>query len=340
MGNVVAFSRRTPGNNPALAFHTVGVGTAITDIVAADGLRVTESPDAQHALVVDASSSEDVQHVWLVDIVTGDTSELPVWTVFHRYRQAAPPVMWAPDSTRFVTAGVMPDTQNRDAIYEYLASGELVDRRATSHEIWDLGAWPTCGQACTAGAPSLPCDISGTPSDDRLVGTSKDDVICGLGGDDVIRSSPGRDVVVGGDGTDLIKSSRSNPFESVDLVGWQAGFRGERVVLSGIEGAVGRDNGNELAGDAFYGDKVRNFFWGLGGRDSLVGRGGNDRLIGGSRRDAMDGGPGDDWLNGNLGADSLSGGTGADSLVIDQDDFYSGGPGDDRCRLTGEWHTC
>ena len=139
---------------------------------------------------------------------------------------------------------------------------------------------------------------------DRLSGGGGHDALHGRGGSDFLSDDdrdgsndggPDRDIMDGGPGIDIVSYSRRTRPVVVDLADPNPdGERGERDVITDVEGMVGGTGSDRLSGD-----RRPNQINGGAGADRLVGRDGNDQFTrgGGSiscgdGRDAVLGGYG------------------------------------------------
>ena len=132
--------------------------------------------------------------------------------------------------------------------------------------------------------------VIGSRDDNRLETGRGDDFIYGLAGDDRLVGGDGSDRLNGGAGADILDGGNGLDYASYKLA--EAGVTvdladSSRNTLSAagdtflsIEGLIGSDHDDELAGDA--GD---NAIEGRLGDDTLIGRGGNDTLDGGDGTD-------------------------------------------------------
>ena len=126
-----------------------------------------------------------------------------------------------------------------------------------------------------APAPETATGVNGTDGNDTLQGTSGVDNMLGRNGNDRLMGSASGDRLDGGAGTDLADYSKSG-WVDVDLTRsiQNGGLAGGDTLVS-IEGIVGTDQNDWLAGDA-----GANQLFGGGGADDLNGRGGADLLDG------------------------------------------------------------
>jgi glucose/arabinose dehydrogenase len=86
--------------------------------------------------------------------------------------------------------------------------------------------------------------------------------------------------------------------------------------------------------DILFGGSGNDTLEGGDGNDELQGGAGADRLVGGNGDDRLLGGAGNDILRGGTGTDSLDAGDGADLLTWGAGDFFNGGSGSDRLKLS------
>ena len=142
---------------------------------------------------------------------------------------------------------------------------------------------------------------------DRLMGGGGHDALHGQGGSDFLgdddldgttEGGPDRDVLDGGPGTDVVSyKQRTRPL-LVDLADPRPdGERGERDVITDVEGIVGGKGTDQLSGD-----RRANRIDGGPGADQLAGRDGNDLITRGGR--SISCGDGRDTV---LGRDAPSG---------------------------------
>jgi len=165
--------------------------------------------------------------------------------------------------------------------------------------------------------------------DDRLDASGLPFGIVATGGpgDDVFSGGAGMDSFFGGLGFDVADYSAAPGPVTASLTAGRAepdGY-GARDLLSGIEGLIGSDHGDDLTGS-----EAADFIDGRGGNDIISGLGGDDVLLGGSGADTIDGGPGDDVISGQAGDDDLFGRAGNDALDGQTgNDRLEGGDDDD-----------
>ncbi|SLN46950.1 Bifunctional hemolysin/adenylate cyclase precursor [Roseivivax jejudonensis] len=165
----------------------------------------------------------------------------------------------------------------------------------------------------------------GTGADSLSGGTGADSLVGG-DGDDTLEGGAGADTLNAGAGMDFVSYESSDAGVSVDLGSgtYAGGHATGDVSQGGIDGIIGSDFGDSLAGYDQSGPDWTNVIYGGGGNDTIDGRGSDDSLYGGD---------GDDSIIGGTGADYLEGGSGNDTLVIGQGDTAVGGDGDDVYRL-------
>ncbi|RED44698.1 calcium-binding protein, partial [Aestuariispira insulae] len=113
----------------------------------------------------------------------------------------------------------------------------------------------------------------------------------GGAGDDTLSGSNAADTFVGGAGLDSVSYADADSAVSVNLTDKSVSGAAAGDVLMGIEGVIGTDYDDQLAGD----DQA-------------------NILRGGKGADQLDGGAGDDILEGGAGADTLKGGEGSDTV--------------------------
>ena len=149
--------------------------------------------------------------------------------------------------------------------------------------------------------------VIGTGGNDLLIGSALNDYLAGHNGSDTLRGGAGNDTLQGHtefdssvdtDVMDLSGASGSVKFDLVtsnaDTVLDLSAVGLGKDTYRGIEGVIGSDFADTLAGDS-----ANNVF--------LTGKG-NDSLSGGS---------GDDTLDGGAGADTMAGGKGLDTYFVD-----------------------
>jgi Ca2+-binding RTX toxin-like protein len=206
---------------------------------------------------------------------------------------------------RFTVNGTSQTIRIVDQFAE-LGSGKGIERIITGTLDLNLGEILALTKAIgTANADT----INGTGFTDNLFGGDGADKLLGKFGQDVLFGGVGSDTLDGGEGDDDASYAGLTIAVNVDLSRTVAQFGGPTDsqsngdVLISIEGVIGSNSGDTLAGDA-----ASNALDGGAGSDKLYGRGGFDRLYGGD---------GNDMLNGGEGADVLNGGAGADRFVFD-----------------------
>ena len=203
-------------------------------------------------------------------------------------------------------------------------------------------------------------EFGGGDGNDTLRGTSGHDYLAGWGGNDSIVGGAGDDFIWGGTGKDTIDGG-----SGIDGVGYSDRSKKVEVKLDGSKTVTVKVNGKTedqiknvegvvggSAGDKLTGDSKKNYFQGLGGKDTIDGGSGVDmasyaektkkvevtlngasevsvkvnavvedklknieNLAGGSASDKLTGDAKANMLVGNSGNDTLSGGAGKDSLV-------------------------
>jgi len=229
----------------------------------------------------------------------------------------------------------------------------------------------TTGQGGDAAGDTLSGieNLEGSAFNDTLYGNALGNVLTGNAGTDLLGGGDGDDILDGGLGADTLRGDAGFDMASYDdsigqvgvdlATGMGNGGEATGDTLSGIEGVIGSDFNDGLAGDA-----EDNELHGGAGNDTLGGRGGDDVLHGGAGADVLAGQDGVDlatWfdsaagvtisLNTNTGqggdaagdtlssienlegsafADTLYGNTG-DNLLIGAagNDTLGGGDGDD-----------
>lgn len=135
--------------------------------------------------------------------------------------------------------------------------------------------------------------LLGKQGDDLLVGNWGDDNLLGGAGDDILEGGPGADVLDGGTGMDTANYHGSNARVDVRLGSNLAqGGEAEGDTLISIEGLIGSDHNDTLAGDSqanyIDGGAGDDLVWGSGGNDILEGGHGADRLVGGGGLDTAE----------------------------------------------------
>lgn len=130
-------------------------------------------------------------------------------------------------------------------------------------------------------------------------GGAGNDTLNGGKGNDTLVGGTGNDQLNGGDGLfDIVDYSNSSAAISGNLAGSMTvktvATPQEIDILSGIEGAIGTNY-----------------------TDSIAGSTANDSIMGGAANDTLNGGSGDDTLIGGAGMDSMIGGMGNDVFYID-----------------------
>lgn len=178
--------------------------------------------------------------------------------------------------------------------------------------------------------------LYGGTGDDRLFGEQGNDELIGGEGNDFLRDDSGSNILdggagddvlfgrgentlIGGDGIDTVYYADANEIVSglsansayIDLYYGVSAIDGAIQIISGIENAVGTQQG-----DQFHGSNGDNILRGLNGADIIFGHDGQDVLMGGGGNDQMIGGAGADTLNGGSGSDNLTGGDDSDFYVF------------------------
>ncbi|MGO1074610.1 hypothetical protein [Inquilinus sp. CA228] len=193
--------------------------------------------------------------------------------------------------------------------------------------------------------------LTGDAAANDLFGGAGNDGLYGKEGDDVLLGGAGADALSGWLGFDVASYAVSTGQVSVDLAAGAAnGGDGTGDTLTGIEGVIGSDFNDGLAGDA-----EDNLLRGGAGNDTLGGRAGDDVLHGGAGADVLSGydgidlatwfdsaagvtvslitntGQGGDAVGDTLaGIENLEGSAFADQLSGDaSDNTLRGGAGDD-----------
>ncbi|WP_336080228.1 cadherin-like domain-containing protein [Thalassospira sp. CH_XMU1448-2] len=164
--------------------------------------------------------------------------------------------------------------------------------------------------------------------DDTLANSSGEDGYLSSGaGNDTLLGGDGDEWLSGGDGADTINAGAGHDILFVDADDSIDGGAGFDVVLGQGEDDLSIDLGATNT-EAVYGAK---------GNDDL--RAGNAQYVtidGGAGDDQVIGGTGNDLLSGGEGADTLRGGAGNDTLVVDENDDFNGGAGEDRVIFMGD----
>ena len=167
--------------------------------------------------------------------------------------------------------------------------------------------------------------LFGDSGGNLLIGNAGDDVLVSRGNNhstpwnDLFIGGPGADTLIGGDGYEYANYETSEGGVEVRLYdGTGKGGDAEGDTLVGIEGLVGSEHDDVLAGD-----QGGNSISGLGGNDVIQGREGDDFLSGdgfqsAGGNDDIDGGEGDDFINGGPGGDGIdtAGYFGSDTGVV------------------------
>jgi len=176
--------------------------------------------------------------------------------------------------------------------------------------------------------------LYGDYGNDVLMGGEGDDSLHGFNGSDTLDGEAGNDTMVGGGGDDLYYVDSEQ-----DVVG-ESAFAGQDRVYSFItytlpDGVEELELATPHAGFPIHGtgNGSANTLYGNANDNILIGLLGNDTLYGGRGDDSLNGGDTPANVNKN-GRDELYGGEGDDTLYggdsFDrEDDFLSGGPGDD-----------
>lgn len=209
--------------------------------------------------------------------------------------------------------------------------------------------------------------LDGGSGNDMLKGEAGTDTLLGGSGNDSLWGGAGADKLDGGSGSDFAYYGDKSKKVEVALNGSkEVSVKVNGVVedkIKNIEGVVGGS-----AGDKLVGDKLGNYFFGLGGKDTIDGGKGLDMadfsdkakkvqvtlngskevtvkvngksedkikniegIIGGTAGDKITGDSASNWLIGNRGNDTLSGGSGKDTLVGGEGkDVLTGGASADR----------
>ncbi|MDQ1159332.1 Ca2+-binding RTX toxin-like protein [Sphingomonas sp. SORGH_AS 950] len=127
-------------------------------------------------------------------------------------------------------------------------------------------------------------DVTGSAFADRLTGDAGINHLVGGAGDDVLVGGAGADTLEGGVGFDTIDYSASTQGVTLDLAsGTGQGGDAEGDSFSGIEAAIGSNQGDVFVGDA--------------NAHVLSGQGGDDRLDAGAGAESFDGGSGTDTVD-------------------------------------------
>lgn len=164
--------------------------------------------------------------------------------------------------------------------------------------------------------------------DDTLANSSGEGGYLSSGaGNDTVIGGDGGEWLSGGDGADTILAGSGHDVLFVDAEDTIDGGAGFDVVLGQGEEDLSIDLGATNT-EAVYG---------ANGNDDL--RAGNAQHVtidGGAGDDQVIGGDGNDLLSGGEGADTLRGGAGDDTLVVDENDDFNGGAGEDRVIFMGD----
>ncbi|CAN5468848.1 hypothetical protein BH10PSE7_BH10PSE7_14230 [soil metagenome] len=231
-----------------------------------------------------------------------------------------------------------------DKLIEGGAGIDLVDYGPTKHAI-HIDLYNQFSSQRVVDQPGLSADqidrvigvenLKATSYDDTVSGSMTDNTIDGQNGHDALRGWNGDDSLFGGYGNDTLDGGGGNDTLAggigVDFVSYAdrwAGIEvstadGAHVVknagtdhLSGIEGLIGTDYGDELDGGDGY-----NILLGYLGNDTLDGHGASDSLNGGDGHDVLTGGAGDDTMHGGDGSDTVNYAGSAGFVRIDLDVF-------------------
>jgi len=173
--------------------------------------------------------------------------------------------------------------------------------------------------------------VYGSAFADALTGDANNNTLIGDLGDDSLSGGMGDDFLVGGAGNDVIDGGEG--FDTIALVGDRDGWIDLSVAIQStsnygldtlisIEGVIGSDGKDMLAGNA-----AENYLAGGAGNDFLVAVGGGDVLDGGDGNDTlqaskvgsgdyMSGGAGADIFFTQFGAATLDGGAGDDLFYV------------------------
>ena len=143
--------------------------------------------------------------------------------------------------------------------------------------------------------------LDGSAGNDGLFAGGGNDTLQGGVGNDLLAGGAGNDSIHGGTGLDSADYSSATAAVTAELWRGTAANDGQggNDVLTGIEGLIGGNFSDLLAGD-----ESANNLNGAGGNDLLFGGGGSDSLIGGNGNDLLAGGTGFDNLNGGAGLDT------------------------------------
>ena len=164
--------------------------------------------------------------------------------------------------------------------------------------------------------------LEGDNNANRLSGVTGNDTLSGLDGNDTLDGGVGRDVLNGGGGFDYASYESSGAGLTAVLLSGFTNFNTGQAIgdsYSGIEGLIGSNGGDILAGN-----QASNDILGLGGNDILIGLNGNDTLTGGTGNDILRGGNNLTGLGG--GNDRFVFGTGDDA---DRIEGFAAGSGTD-----------
>ena len=164
--------------------------------------------------------------------------------------------------------------------------------------------------------------------DDTLANSSGDDGYLSSGaGNDTLIGGDGDEWLSGGDGADTIIAGGGHDVLFVDSEDSFDGGDGFDVVLGQGEDDLSIDLGATNT-EAVYGAQ--------GNDDLRAGDAQHVTIDGGAGDDQVIGGTGNDLLSGGEGADTLRGGAGDDTLVVDENDDFNGGAGQDRVIFMGD----
>ena len=207
-----------------------------------------------------------------------------------------------------------------DLFYPYGGDDAIDGAGGTDLVLYDRSGTPIHGDLAAGVATGQGTDTLAAL--EGFVGGSSGDVFIGDDNDNVFIGGPGPDDFSGGGGDDYMDGG-ANLDEmdggpgTFDMVDFHAAPQGVTADLE-TETAAG-DGADRLIGvetlfgsphdDAFSGDALGNFLFGMAGADDLRGRGGDDGLDGGEGNDSLDGGAGtDDCFAGETEAECESAG--------------------------------
>ncbi|PTC01022.1 hypothetical protein C9975_04380, partial [Thalassospira xiamenensis] len=179
-------------------------------------------------------------------------------------------------------------------------------------------------------------DLADSEYDGLITGAGDDTLSNSAGKDGYLSAGAGKDTLIGGDGdewlsggegADTIIAGAGHDVLFVDALDSIDGGEGFDVVLGQGEGNLSVDLGATNT-EAVYGAE--------GSDDLRAGNAQHVMIDGGAGDDRIIGGSGNDLLSGGEGADILRGGAGDDTLIVDENDDFNGGAGQDRVIFMGD----